>query len=164
MWKNKETPNQPAQKEEGPGKSLQQSWPEVTLGLNPNRPKGVTQPEKEEKWAFLTKEVTYAMHGSLRKYGTFKDVWVIDCVRCRLEESERSWEVNRSLVTGGLGIKLSCRTYIRNRELLKGMKYEHDGTWIFRKITLVAQRRIFGRKDKRWIELMRRREEIKQNF
>ena len=32
-------------------------------------------------------------------------------------------EVNRSLVTKGLGVKLWCKTYIRNRELLKGIKY-----------------------------------------
>lgn len=68
----RETPSQPAQEEEGSGKSLHQSWQEVTLELNSNRPKGITQPEKEEEGAFLAKEVAYEVHGGLREYGTIK--------------------------------------------------------------------------------------------
>lgn len=52
----------------------------------------------------------------LREYGTVKEVQAIECIGYRLDRSrKKSREVNRGLVTEGLGAKLWNEAYIRKQ-------------------------------------------------
>lgn len=47
------------------------------------------------------------MQGGMREYGPVKEVQGIECIECSLDKSRKeSREVNRGLVTKGLGAKL----------------------------------------------------------